>query len=196
MIRSDMMRSVSLGVLVTFACLEGCDKDWAKHVEYGRAIPDMRFTVTLADPLTRLELFQRFEQLAHMAGFSNYIGVPISPERLESDPPTSTFSWSVSEATGWGDYNISFYWQPHAVVKPSSFVAIFRNGRVDDFTIKEWLIFKNWKDSYLPKVFPDATIEVTRHPAAFTDEKQLLEISMATGIEIPAKYLAFLKTSP
>ena len=162
----------------------GCDGDWAKRFDYGRVIPDFRFRVTLEEPLSKAELFRRFEELAHLAGVTRYRGRPITEETFDPDASFSSFSWFLDEVE-LQNYNITLAWRPRNAEKPSWVLIIFRNGKLDDFTEKEWLIFKEWNETYLPSVFPDASIEVERHPVVYTSKDEALDISRSTGIPIP-----------
>ena len=45
-----------------------------------------------------------------------------------------------------------------------------------------------WKDEYLPQVFPEASIRVSRHPAEFTDPDVIAEIAEELGVEVPERY--------
>ena len=169
--------------------MSGCDVDWGRPYADGRLVPDFRFKVTFPEPLSKVEVFMRFEHLAELAGFPNYIGKPISPEMLE---PTakwpSAFDFHPDENSD-ELYSITLGWNPYDVKMPTSVFVIFSDWSVEDFTQKEWLIFKEWKESYLPGVFPGSVIEVDRHPVVFTNKDDMLEISRATGIPIPQDLL-------
>ncbi len=58
--------------------------------------------------------------------------------------------------------------------------------------MQEWLIYQKWKDEFLPKLFPETTFTVKRHPAAFTAKEEVEAISMETGIPIPQKYQSLI----
>lgn len=200
MIQSLPLRITFFGVLLSFVfCLAGCDKDWAKRFEYGRVQPNFRLTVTLPQPSSKSDLFARFEALAYRTGFTEYRGRPITEDMFEPDAKYHGFDFFPGDA-GEDKYRIGFHWQPPDVEEPSRFEVIFYNRSMDDFTAQEWLIFRNWKETILPAEFPDATIEVTRHPVVFTDKKKMLEISRTTGIPIPEnlkeKYMKYTVDSP
>ena len=147
--------------------------------------------VTLPEPLQKAELFQQFEELAHSTGFTEYRGRPISNETFAPGAKIGGFNWFPNDASG-VRYRIMLSWWPRNTDKPSQVLVIFYHDSMDDFTAKEWLIFKEWKEVILPAAFPDTTIEVARHPAKFTAHEMLLETSRATGMPIPEKYIKFV----
>jgi hypothetical protein len=63
--------------------------------------------------------------------------------------------------------------------------VIFVNETTDSFTVREWNLFNLWYTEYLPSVFENATMTITRHPAEFTETKELMNFSRSTGLRLP-----------
>lgn len=186
-IHDSCTRSIAFCIVAFFAYpISGCD--WERPYANGRFEPDFRFKVTLSEPQSKADLFMRFEELAELTGFPNYQGLSITNQMLEHGTKLNTFSWYPDEKST-VRYSITLGWRPRSAERPTWVLVIFRMGTADRFTEKEWLIFEEWKESYLPKVFPDAAIEVDRHPAVRTNKEEMLEISRATGIPIPQDLL-------
>ena len=195
MVLSNKMRTtISCLLLSCFLCLAACE-DWAKRLEFGQSIPDARLEIRLNEPTSKYGLYQRFEQAAHRGGFFHRRGRHLSAEDIRQNNLPPSHKWYPSESSDRSEYHVSFYW-PRRVERPWSFVFVFYNSSLNAFTAKEWRMFYEWKDEHLPIVFPEALIEITKHPAQRTARENLSEISNVTGIPIPEKYMKYVTDSP
>lgn len=167
--------------------MAGCDEDWAKQLEFGTRYPDARIEVTLKEPTSQYRLYRRLEEAAHAGGFFDLRGRPVSEQDIGSQSLPRSYYWFPKEGSDHSSYRIRFMW-PRGAKRPPSFAFVFYNSSTKTFTEREWRKFFKWKDSYLPSIFPSATIEITQHPAEFTNDNDLLRISRVTGIPLPERY--------
>ena len=176
---------VTVAILFFPLFIVACDQDWGKKMEFGRPIPDARLEVFLSNPIGKYELFLRMKDSANLAGYSRLVGNPRLPVQPSADTKPRNFDWHSIEGAPHFPHRVSFMFRPREALNPSSFIFIFRHSKTSGFEAKEWRLFYEWKDVFLPKFFPETRIEVTRHPALNTDFKELIDISRSTGIPIP-----------
>ena len=184
---SNNSRYQKLLTLLLVLLLPSCSEDWAKRLEYGVAIPDARISILLQEPSSKYKLFERFQKAARLGGFPRLHGDPVSEQTPNSLIAVSGFSFAQHpglEDAGYYEYSITFSWT-YGAEMPSEALFIFHNATTDGFKEREWLIFFQWYEQYLPAVFPDATLVVTRHPADATDTEELMIVSKSTGIQLP-----------
>lgn len=183
-------RSIIVGSLAYIICatsLLGCEREvgWGKRFDTaGQLRPDFRFTVTLDSEVDTTRLYPVFERIAQENGFPSYTGVPVAKTLARQDG-IFAFDW-VSESEHVPLRNVSFANEPMA----NSFKIVLYNNDMDSFQAEDWEVFAMWKNEILPQAFPNATIEVARHPAVFTDEQYLEEFASATGVAIPDSFQA------
>lgn len=181
------MRSLLVFVLASTALYLCSCEDWPKHLEFGTRVPDARLEVKLDEPSLKYALYRRFEKAAHRGGYFDWRGRPLTEENIREDNLPTAYHWYPNEASDHSDYRIGFL-LPRGDERPSSFTFIFYNANTSAFTDKEWRMFFQWKDVLLPRIFPDASIEVTEHPARYTNRDDLAGISRSTGIPVPERY--------
>ena len=177
-------------VIPVSMCLMGCDENWAKRFDRGAPIPNARLLLELPEPQSIAQLFPRYQQAASLGGFPYKVGRPMTVEEVEASS-SRFFSWVAKE-----EYSDSINVYEHSVEfftprgeKSSKYITfIFRNDSTDSFTKDEWLWFFQWRDEYLPQVFPEAIISIIRHPAVFTDLETIAEIEEELGIHVPEEY--------
>ncbi|MEM1262760.1 MAG: hypothetical protein AAGH76_10220 [Pseudomonadota bacterium] len=69
------------------------------------------------------------------------------------------------------------------------YTVAFHQAGVELFEQNEWVQFFTLYREVAPRVFPDATLSITRHPAEFTHLDDIETIARALGEEIPAEVL-------
>jgi len=142
--------------------------------------------VILDAPLPLSEVVRRLDAAMPEAGADRnpeYAGL------ANSGGPVNrySFTWYYNSDALRDDYRISLN-VPFNVENPESIELIFRNDSTDNFTEKEWRIFFDWKDRLVSSVFPEASgIEISRHPAEFTDVAEIESIADSLGVERPAR---------
>ncbi|MEM7280958.1 MAG: hypothetical protein AAF438_04955 [Pseudomonadota bacterium] len=166
------------------ALLCSCDEQVAKHLVFGTTVPDARLRVTFSQPLQRTEVYRRLQVSMSGAGFPSFRGE--RPVEGESSVGATHWVWHPTEESNYvdDDYSIGTTWREETNL-PSGFEFRFYQGGTHGFENEEWLLFFKFKDEYLPSAFPDALIEVTRHPAENTELSKLADITKSTGIPVP-----------
>lgn len=180
----------SIFPLIILSTIVGCDGEWAKGFDYGRPIPNFRFLVHLPAPVPRSDLVRRIESFAQQRGFTDYRGRPISNETLSGNSPINILDFFPSGSTAMQPYFVTFILKSEGSDQLSVFELIFKNRSLESFSEKEWMVFKTWRDQYLPSSFPNSVIVTSRHPAVFTEPSDLIRISETTGIPIPSEFLS------
>ena len=65
---------------------------------------------------------------------------------------------------------------------------IMRNGGPRPFREGEWYMFSEWLNKRIPAMFPDAVVEITRHPAIHTDPEDVAALAKRASIPLPDDY--------
>lgn len=182
--RGTKIAVVACAIFVFTNVLVACDNDWLKSLEFGDRVPDARLMVTLPEPATKYELYQRFTQVAANAGFLFRKGREISDEDIKTDNLPNTYWMFRNQHSTRSEIYVGFG-LPRNVARPSTFTFIFYNSSTEKFGEEEWVAFFQWKNQFLPAGFPEGEVTVTKHPAVMTDPKQVDDISAKTGILVP-----------
>ena len=173
--------------IISWLGLTGCDENWAKRFDRGAPIPNARLMLELREPQSIAQLFPRYQQAASLGGFPFSWGSSYTGEQAEANMIRS-HTWTKTEgSTSVFEHRISFS-TPRGEKSAKHITFIFRNDSTDSFTKDEWLWFFQWRDEYLPQVFPEAIISIIRHPAVFTDLETITEIEEELGIHVPEEY--------
>ena len=174
-------------VIPVSMCLMGCDENWAKRFDRGAPIPNARLMLELPEPQSISQLLPRYQKAASLGGFPFSWGSSYTGEQAEAKMIRS-HTWTKTEgSTSVFEHRISFS-TPRGEKSAKHITFIFRNDSTDSFTKDEWLWFFQWRDEYLPQVFPEAIISIIRHPAVFTDLETIAEIEEELGIHVPEEY--------
>lgn len=182
--RSARTAVVVCAILVFTNVLAACDNEWFKSLEFGDRVPDARLLVTLPEPATKYDLYQRFTQVATTAGFLFRQGREISDEDIKTDNLPNMYWMFRNQNSTRSEIYVGFM-LPRSVAQPSTFTFIFYNSSTEKFTEAEWEAFFQWKNQFLPAEFPEGEITVRKHPAVMTDPEQVDDISAETGIPVP-----------
>ncbi len=175
---------VAVGILVTLA-ITGCDQDWAKRLDTGRILPNIRFEVALDTPARPVDLYPRFESLSREEGFVTYVGQPPN-ELFEATSGTVAFRWRHESPTA-PLWSVDFFWIVDSDNATNKFTVALNNNGMDDFEQDDWEIFADWRDRVLPGGFPDAKIEVIGHPARFSDPSKVSKLLQLTRPRCPGE---------
>ncbi len=177
-----MSKSTAI-LLMAVLLLPGCE-----FFAFGYPIPSARVRVILDEPIPEAELFARLNHIAREHGFPYRRGTtPLN----HPDHPDDLKLW------GWyRDGELPLH-QHHSLTMvimrnaspPDTFVVHFQQDGNHPFDETEWLMFYRWVEVTLPKTFPGATIDVTVHPAKWTDPDEVERISRETGIKVPSHLL-------
>lgn len=183
------LRSCYVSIIaVTCSSLAGCDENWAKRFDRGATIPDARLELKLSEPQSVIELLPRYEKAANIGGFPYMWGGAVTAEEVEASSRRN-FSWVKAEdSASVFQYRVTFFTPRQEEQSTKKITFVFSNDSTDLFTKDEWLMFYQWKDEYLPEVFPGATISISRHPAVFTSHEDIMEFERDMGIEVPEEY--------
>jgi len=190
-------------------CVFVCSCDWYHPMNFvrGELHSAARIDIVLDTQQKLEQLLPRYIEVANAGGY------PYSPRKHRSVTLEELYSESF------GGSIAALYWQkkPNAKVTGESLmfrgeftlegpfdkqrfkrealaekvILVLQKGSPDSFTKEDWVTYFRFKDEILPRVFPNATISVTkrRHPAVFTDDDILRQIQRETDFEIPEKYL-------
>ena len=176
--------------IISWLGLTGCDENWAKRFDRGAPIPNARLLLELPEPQSIAQLFPRYQQAASLGGFPYKVGRPMTVEEVEASS-SRFFSWvakeEYSDSINVYEHSVEFF-TPRGEKSSTHITFIFHNDSTDSFTKDEWLWFFQWRDEYLPQVFPEAIISIIRHPAVFTDLETIAEIEEELGIHVPEEY--------
>ena len=186
MIRCRKLRDLCglCSIIVCSIQLSACGDYSPRRLAYGTAIPDARLEVALPAPVTKYDIYLRFQETAWSAGFEKPIGRVRVQDQPEEDTSPSSFHWNSKPDSDQYPNRVSFM-IPQEPRSPSKFTFVFRKSDTSSFAAKEWRMFDKWRTQILPQAFPDAVIKITRHPAGFTDFSDLMQISKETGMDIP-----------
>ena len=189
MTRSPYAPMLRLCQLAAIGLIQACSPDAAKQLEFGTAIPDARYEVTLDREYAVEELRPRLERLASAAGFEN--------DRVEADqqPTTPHFrilripnrGWTPPRSTKPPDYGIGIA-TPRGLSNTDRFEVIYYHITADTFNSEDWAVFAEWGESQIPAIFPSALIRVTKHPATQTSPEEIERIARETELDVPDEY--------
>jgi len=173
-----------LATIVISLVMSSCTPEFAKgNLDFGRARPDFRFVISLHAGQPADALFVRIERLAVKYDYAEYEMPPVTLDNLLAGHARS-FDWRKTAPSA-KPYTLSLFWEVDQLPKIKIIKMIMYHKSMDRFTRAEWDMFYQWRDEILPEEFPDATIEVTRHPAIFTTNAELEKIATETDYEIP-----------
>lgn len=188
---SALQTAIAIAVVAAFFTV----LNWpeiASRLAFGVPVPDARLEVTLDSAVPARELLARLDNGITDAGVES---TPRNAHLIASDEKMDrdSFLWFYDSDAKLDDYRIGVNF-PYKEANPSSFEFIFRNAGTDNFTEKEWRMFFDWKERILPQMFPDAvSIEISRHPAEFTDIEDIESIANRLGVELPVRLSEKLK---
>jgi len=169
----------------------GCmDPDWAKKLDTGTVLPDMRFEIAPEKGLDPKRLYPIFANIARDEGYTEYSAQPIEKQfiRAMEDRPVWTFRWREPDGSK-PIHTIAFSRNAYNSNNHEAFTVILYNDGMQDFDIDDWIVYRDWSERILPAAFPNAVVKESNHPAVYTAEKDLEAIAQQTGMPIPEKYL-------
>ena len=169
------------------ACTNSCNDALLDHLYFGTIIPTARMTITLHESKDKLVIFQNFERAAQQNGFAFLFGSRTDMLDADALHKSRLYTWLSEDRTSSvhvtsisllldniGDTSDSFEFFLDAPMEQESFDA------------SDWRQFFRWRNTILPGEFPNATFEITVHPAAYTNFDVLEQVSEDAGIPIPA----------
>ncbi len=171
-------------VASALVCLAGCGDDWAKTLDNGAPVPTSRIRIHFEGQLERSVLYEDFRELAEGEGLTEYRGQEITESSIGPDGHVASFGWEP-RTDSVIRYRLDVVLHFRSQARPEYVDVLIVNQRSMSNGAQEWLLFQRWRDELLPTKFPNAELEVTRHPAAHTLREELVEIAEATGMEIP-----------
>lgn len=169
---------------------------------HGELQSETRLVIRLLEPKTLAQMYPRFVEAAELGGFLHTrgrLGSCTLEQRYSKPRDCKGSDWvETANNSAMNQRAVSFLFNfkfegefdvDKAIGVSTDFVL--RKGSTESFTKEDWILFFDYKDNILPKVFPEADISIhkTRHPAVFTDDKILRQIQRETDFEIPEKYL-------
>lgn len=157
--------------------------------------------------MTYEELYPLFANAASQGGFGHFFGRSGTPsiEQIISEYhkgarglPSARWTEDPNQSSDYVRW-LNFWFKSdnfrdepdHTKRVASSVVVILKRENTDSFTQKEWEIFFRYYREILPSIFEDKAVrlEISRHPALFTDSLLLLEVLASMDYEIPERYL-------
>ncbi len=186
-----MYRKCSLSIVSVCmaSILLACSPEGAKRLEFGTPVPDARYTVELDRTYATEELRVKLDELAAIAGFDTRLGSTSSNNLPRDARPHVSDIWIPNPDTGQPAYQIDFS-SPRGEATTNSFrIIYYQETSTEPFDEKDWIAFFRWQSDYIPSVFPNATVSVSRHPAEKTSRTELLRIMRETDLVVPVDHI-------
>ena len=169
------------------ACTNSCNDAVVNHLHFGTVDATARMTITLHESKDKLVIFQKFERAAQQNGFAFLYGSRTDMLDADALHKSRLYTWLSEDRTS-AVYVTSISLVLNNIGDTSDSFEFYLDAPSgqESFDAGDWRQFFRWRNTILPDEFPNATFEITVHPAAYTNFDVLEQVSEDAGIPIPA----------